>query len=209
MSDSFFNTDFFRSLTTTFLGAGVATSFAIGIAYVTFILRNRREKQEALEASRNRQLDLITVLGYEFFENQDSLRAMGTALNMEPTQVVLKNVYFDVWNSVQSEMVHLGLPVNDDTLPTIINAYRWYMDIHHRVEKVENISLDIHLGRLRRSKASSQFLEERTNVLKRAIGEAEAEGQRAMDFLTAYEKHLIDAGNAPSTPWWRRWQHSK
>ena len=124
---------------------------------------------------------------------------MGTALNMKPIRVDMNNVYSDVWNSVQSEMVHLGLPVDDDTLPTIINAYRWYMDIHQKVEIIENISLDITFGRLRKSRESSEFLKQRTDNLKRAIDEAEAEGNRAIAFLTAYEKLLIEAGPTSAT----------
>lgn len=187
----FFNIDFLRSVITTFLGAGLAVVIGVG----SLLWKERRDKLQATKASRKRQRKLGTAVYNELLQNRELLKVMRTSLGGTPAIIFPGAVYSDVWNSVQAEMVSLGLAFDDICFPYIPAAYMLYPIVHERALVIENISLDIHLGRLGEA---TEFLKQRTDSLKQAIDEAEAASNEAIEVLEEYEKHLLEGNRSRS-----------
>ena len=158
------------------------------LASIGFFLKNRNEKRQAAKADRKRQISLILLLHNDLSLNQLSLEYMRKGLNQHPPLIYAGELRVEVWKSFQAEIVDRGLPLDDLTFPTIGGALSYHTTIYEMAKILEDIALDIDLGRL---KEADNYLQLRMDNLKPLIDSAEAQTIKAIEFLEGYEKELL------------------
>jgi hypothetical protein len=125
VSEAFFNIDFFRSATTTFLGAGLALLIAVGVRWVA--------TREGRRATATRRRQLASTLHDTIAHN---LGIVGEAIELAEDAILVVNLDLSILDATQALKYEL---VADIELDRDIDELRYLLASLHRL-------LDLRLG---------------------------------------------------------------